>query len=175
MKYLVFSDIHGSLESVEFMLKKLVETNADKCLCLGDFLYHGPRNDLPEDYNPKAVIPLLNSIKDKIIAIRGNCDSEVDQMVLEFSMMEDRHVFDLGKRKLMMTHGHLNLPLVNIDIILSGHTHIPRADREEGIIVLNPGSITMPKNGYDRSYGVLTEDEFIVLSRDEEILMQIEL
>ncbi|SJZ36126.1 phosphodiesterase [Anaerorhabdus furcosa] len=175
MKYLVFSDIHGSLEAAQFIQKKFLEGKVDKILCLGDFLYHGPRNDLPEDYNPKEVFGILNLMKDHILAVRGNCDSEVDQMVLEFPMMSDNYEFMLGDKKVCLTHGHLNIPDKKFDVILSGHTHIPVAEREEGVVYCNPGSISIPKGGYDKSYGVLSEDEFIVLTMDEEILMQIEI
>lgn len=175
MKYLVFSDIHGSLDAAKFIRKKLSDEKIDKCLCLGDFLYHGPRNDIPEDYNPKEVFAILNTLKDKLIGIRGNCDSEVDQMVLEFPMMDDNYIFMMGDKKVCSTHGHIALPNEKLDVVLSGHTHIPVAIKENGVIYGNPGSIAIPKGGYEKSYGILSDSEFIVLTMDEEILMQIEI
>lgn len=179
MKILIVSDIHGSYQSAQCIKKLMVETNAKVCCILGDILYHGPRNDLPEGYDPKKVIQELNSMKDQIIAIRGNCDSEVDQMVLQFPIMADYNYILFEDRKVFITHGHLysveNHPYLNEgDCLLTGHTHVPTANEKEGIYFLNPGSMTLPKENSPRSYGVLDENGFIVYSTDQEILQFIE-
>ena len=171
MKYLVCSDIHGSKGAAEFALKAFEETGCDAILCLGDVLYHGPRNDLPEDYSPKEVIALLNPYADKIIAVRGNCDAEVDQMVLDFALTADYNEFFLKGRKVFMTHGHVYSPehhpgLKKGDVFLSGHTHIPTADRVNGIYYLNPGSCGLPKNNHPKTVAVLTKKDFVIYQED---------
>ena len=161
MKLLVVSDIHGSLFYTKKMVEIMEKEEVDKVILLGDLYYHGPRNPLPKEYNPQAVIQLLNSIKDKIIAIRGNCDSEVDQMVLEFPIMADYNIIPLNNRKLMASHGHIyhekQLPnsLVEGDIFIFGHIHIPVLEQKDGVYILNPGSATLPKENHPNSYGIL--------------------
>ena len=146
MKYLIASDIHGSALYCEKLLKRFDEEKADRLLLLGDLLYHGPRNDLPEGYAPKKVIELLNQYKDVIICVRGNCEAEVDQMVLDFPVMADCCMLSEGKNLIMATHGHIyntesKPKLQKGDILLHGHTHVPDCHREEdGLWVLNPGS-----------------------------------
>ncbi len=175
MKYIIANDIHGSY----YYAKKIVDAytlhQADILLLLGDILYHGPRNDLPKEYNPKKVIPLLNEIKDKIIAIRGNCDSEVDQMVLEFSCLADYTIIVDGARKLFLTHGHIYHPehlphLQKNDIFLFGHIHVPVMEVKNGIHILNAGSISIPKENSQHSYAVLENDTFTLYNDVHEIL-----
>ena len=130
MKMMIISDIHGSYNDLKEVLDIFQEEHVDQLLILGDILYHGPRNDLPEGYNPKKVIPLLNQYKDKIIAVRGNCDAEVDQMVLDFPMRADYIQLYIDGHRFFVTHGHLwneeNLPLLNpVDILMEGHFHRP--------------------------------------------------
>ena len=137
-KLLVVSDIHGAMAGAELVLDALRTHNPDLILCLGDILYHGPRNDLPATYAPKQVIPIMNGLKDRIIAVRGNCEAEVDQMVLEFPVMGDYNILPFLDRKIFMSHGHVygpaKLPVLNEgDIFLSGHTHIPTAHKKDGI------------------------------------------
>ncbi len=178
MKILVISDIHGSLKYTDLALKAFVDHQADQILALGDFLYHGPRNPLTENYSPAEVLVKLNKVKDKIIAVRGNCDSEVDQMVLEFDMFRDHQTFKLGDRTVYATHGHVASPdnLPNLEkgsIFISGHIHLPVAIEKEGIFILNPGSISLPKENNPNSYGILTEDGFTIYDFDSNILKTI--
>lgn len=179
MKYLVVSDIHGALSGAQAMLEAKEYHNIDTILCLGDILYHGPRNDLPEDYAPKKVIEIMNKQKNNIIAVRGNCEAEVDQMVLEFPCMADYNCIPLQNRKVFMSHGHIyspnNLPVLNPgDIFLSGHTHIPTAQKNEaGIYLLNPGSISLPKENHPRSYAILDDERFAVYTLDHKEYMSI--
>lgn len=179
MKILVVSDIHGSYQSAHYIKKLLEETGAKVCCLLGDILYHGPRNDIPEGYEPKKVIRELNDISGQLIVVRGNCDSEVDQMVLEFPIMAEYNYILFDDRKIFVTHGHVYTvdehPKLNDgDCMLSGHTHIPTAYEKDGIYYLNPGSITLPKENNPRSYGVLDENGFIVYSIEQEIIQFIE-
>ena len=153
MKYLVVSDIHGALDSVEFILNVFEEEKCDKILLLGDVLYHGPRNDLPNTYFPKKVIELLNPYSDKIICVKGNCEAEVDQMVLKFQIL-DYYDSVINGIKTHLEHGH-HLDLYHGDslLVLYGHTHIPdNKDSNLGFHLINPGSITIPKNNSSRSY-----------------------
>jgi len=165
--YLVISDIHGALSGAEAMEKAYEIHKPDQILCLGDILYHGPRNDLPEDYNPKAVIEIMNKYAEKIIAVRGNCEAEVDQMVLDFPCMSDYNEFLLNDRKVFMSHGHIYSPeklpkLREKDIFLSGHTHIPMIELTPAGILLNPGSISLPKGGHPRTYAILNRESFTI-------------
>lgn len=165
MKYLIASDLHGSAETCRQLLERFAKEKADRMLLLGDLLYHGPRNDLPEGYAPKEVIGLLNGVKENLFCVRGNCDTEVDQMVLEFPILADYALIDLGGKTLFATHGHRfnaeNLPpLKEGDILLHGHTHVPIWETHGDLLVLNPGSTTIPKGGSQRSYLVLEDRTF---------------
>ena len=158
MKWFIASDIHGSEYYCKKMLDSFEKEKADKMLLLGDILYHGPRNDLPKDYNPKSVIALLNAIKDKILCVRGNCDTEVDQMVLEFPILADYCIITDADKVVYATHGHnYNTeklpPLKKGDILLHGHTHVPVCIPfgNENLYV-NPGSVSIPKEGSAKSY-----------------------
>lgn len=160
MKWFIASDIHGSAYYCKLMLEKFKEEKADRLLLLGDILYHGPRNDLPRDYSPKEVINMLNEVKENILCVRGNCDTEVDQMVLEFPVLADYAVVDLGERLMYCTHGHKFIPdnslkLKEGDIVLSGHTHIPLCEERDGILYLNPGSVSIPKENSQHGYMIL--------------------
>ncbi|MBQ2848245.1 MAG: phosphodiesterase [Clostridia bacterium] len=166
MKYLIASDIHGS----ELYCQKLIEAykneKADRLILLGDILYHGPRNDLPEGYAPKKVIELLNSMKSEIFCVRGNCDTEVDQMVLDFPILADYAIITAGSRLVYLTHGHnfneSNLPpLQNGDILLHGHTHVPNCTEHESYVYLNPGSVSIPKENSWHGYMTLENGRFI--------------
>ena len=180
MKLLVISDIHGSL----FYLKKIIEIFEknlyDKIIILGDELYHGPRNPLPKDYNPKEVAELLNKYKNKIIAVRGNCDSEVDQMVLNFPIRADYNMILWENKKIFITHGHIYnidnpLSIEKGDIMLYGHFHVPMIKEKDGIIFLNPGSISLPKENSLNSFGVFENGNFYIKDMEENILMETEL
>ena len=166
MKILIASDIHGSAYYCQVLLDALEREKADRLFLLGDILYHGPRNDLPRDYAPKEVIAMLNPLKEKLFCVRGNCDTEVDQMVLNFPILADYAILPLGYRVIYATHGHkLNCdnppPLSKGDILLNGHTHIP-ADKDMGTFrYLNPGSVSIPKEQSPHGYMTLENGEFL--------------
>ena len=172
MKYLIASDIHGDLDSANRIFEAFDREKADKLLLLGDLLYHGPRNDLPPTYAPKKVIELLNERRDTILAVRGNCDTEVDQMVLSFPILADYAYLDFDGLTVLMTHGHKfnpeNLPPMSKgEILLHGHTHILACDELEcGIYRLNPGSAAIPKGGNPRSYATFESKLFTVKDLD---------
>ena len=152
MKLLIASDIHGSAYYCGKLMEVLENVQPDKLLLLGDLLYHGPRNDLPRDYAPKQVIPMLSQHQDKIIAVRGNCDAEVDQMVLPFPCMADFAQLDVDGKVFYLTHGHHaspdNLPeLPAGSVFLSGHTHVKMDEMRNSIRCINPGSVSIPKDG----------------------------
>lgn len=160
------SDIHGSYPSCVQMIRKFDEEKAERLFLLGDILYHGPRNDLPAGYAPKEVIKLLNSRKESLFCVRGNCDTEVDQMVLDFPVLADYAVFTAGARLIYATHGHVYNtahlpPLQPGDILLHGHTHVPAWQPfGEDNYYLNPGSVSIPKENTPRSYMTLEEGVF---------------
>ena len=152
MKFVIASDIHGSAHWCSRLMRVLEPEQPDKLLLLGDVLYHGPRNDLPKDYAPKQVIAMLTEIKDKILCVRGNCEAEVDQMVLPFPCMSDYAQLMADGKTFFLTHGHLwnpdNLPaLAGGSIFLYGHTHVKLDKEVNGIRCLNPGSVSIPKDG----------------------------
>ena len=157
MKIMVASDIHGSALYCRKMLDAFELEQADRLLLLGDLLYHGPRNDLPAGYAPKEVIPLLNAQKNWLLCVRGNCDTEVDQMVLEFPIMAESCILWLGSRMVFATHGHhfnpQNPPMLKDgDILLNGHTHIPANQNMGTYTYMNPGSVSIPKEGSVHGY-----------------------
>ena len=166
MKWMIASDLHGSAVYCRRMIEAFEREDADRILLLGDLLYHGPRNDLPEGYAPKEVIPMLNGMKPKLLCVRGNCDAEVDQMVLDFPILADYAVLPVGQRLVYATHGHVhnlkNLPpLAPGDILLHGHTHIPAwTEFGEENLYLNPGSLSIPKDGSAHSYMTLEGKTF---------------
>ena len=161
MKWMIASDLHGSAYYCRKMLEAFEREGADRLFLLGDLLYHGPRNDLPREYAPKEVIPLLNGKKKKLLCVRGNCDAEVDQMVLEFPVLADYAVLSVGRRLIYATHGHIyhvkNLPpLAPGDVLLHGHTHVPAwTEFGQGNLYLNPGSVSIPKEDSPHSYMTL--------------------
>lgn len=177
MKWLIASDIHGS----EYYCKKLLEAfkaeKADRLLLLGDLLYHGPRNDLPKDYAPKSVAAMLNGMKEKIFCVRGNCEAEVDQMMLEFPVLADYALIESKDRLIFVTHGHKYNenslpPLSKGDILLHGHTHIPKCVEHEDYVYMNPGSVSIPKAGSHHGYMTLSNGEFKWYDFDGNLLME---
>ena len=161
MKWMIASDLHGAAYYCRKMLEAFEREGADRLFLLGDLLYHGPRNDLPREYAPKEVIPLLNGKKEKLLCVRGNCDAEVDQMVLEFPVLADYAVLPVEQRLIYATHGHIyhvkNLPpLAPGDVLLHGHTHVPAwTEFGQGNLYLNPGSVSIPKENSPHSYMTL--------------------
>jgi len=153
MKLFIASDLHGSAHWCRRMLQAFRDSGADKLVFLGDILYHGPRNDLPEEYAPKAVIEMLNPLADRIIAVRGNCESEVDGIVLDFPVSADYGVVADENVTMYLSHGHRMVPkMVRGTVYLTGHTHVPLAETVDGYIHLNPGSASIPKEGSAHSY-----------------------
>jgi len=160
MKLMIASDIHGSAYYCNLIIKRFKESKADKLLLLGDLLYHGPRNPLPKDYAPKEVFAALNREKYNIIAVQGNCDADIDQMVLEFPIMADYIVLEVNGLTIYATHGHKHnekdpIPLHNHEILLNGHFHVPACSDHEDWIYMNPGSVSLPKDGSHNSYMML--------------------
>ena len=163
---MIASDLHGSAYYCKKMVEAFEREGADRLLMLGDLLYHGPRNDLPRDYAPKEVIPMLNGLKNKLCCVRGNCEAEVDQMVLDLPVMADYCILPAGEKLIYATHGHIynlkNLPpLAEGDILLHGHTHVPAwTEFGQGNVYLNPGSLSIPKENSPHSYMTLEDGVF---------------
>ena len=162
MKLMIISDIHGSSYYLEKVLNIYKEENYTNLIILGDVLYHGPRNDLPKEYNPKACIKMLKELKD-VIYIKGNCDAEVDDMVLNVTM-EEKKIIELDGKKIFLTHGHHinkdNLPKEDVDFLIYGHFHVPFIMKKDGIIIMSPGSISIPKENSRPSYIKYENEEF---------------
>ena len=171
MKWMIASDIHGSAYYCRELLAAFAREGANRLMLLGDVLYHGPRNDLPRDYAPKKVIEMLNGIKEKLLCVRGNCDTEVDQMVLDFPVLADYAILCAGERVIYATHGHVYNenklpPLQKGDILLHGHTHVPKCVEHEDYLYINPGSVSIPKENSPHSYLVLEDGHLIWKSLD---------
>lgn len=161
MKLMIASDIHGSACFCEQLLAAFEREQADTLLLLGDLLYHGPRNDPPQGYAPKQVIELLNAKKERLLCVRGNCDSEVDQMVLDFPILSDCCVLWVDGLRIYATHGHHDAPLLpEGTVLLGGHTHVPAWELRNGIRYANPGSVSLPKKDGLRSYLTLEDRRF---------------
>ena len=185
MKLMFASDIHGSAFYCRRMLELYKNSGAKRLVLLGDILYHGPRNDLPREYAPKEVIAMLNPLKDELLAVRGNCDTEVDQMVLEFPILADYGLLLVGGTRLYATHGHVYNenhlpPLTDGDALIHGHTHLLEAKEitaEDGrrIKILNPGSVSIPKGGNPATYALLEDGVFTILTLDGDVVRQISL
>lgn len=173
MRYLFVSDIHGSYESAQIIIDKFNKHNCDFIYLLGDILYHGPRNDLPEHYNPKKVVEILNEYAENIIAIKGNCDAEVDQMVLDFEFYE-HYVMGVELIDYLLTHGHhLNEVILDDEkVIIYGHTHIIEKYQKDGRTYINLGSITLPKQNTKRCYGILEGKRFAIYDIDDNLLLE---
>lgn len=162
MKILFFSDIHGDPSSMEFLFERNKDLQADKFVFLGDALYHGPRNTLPEEYNCMKTVEYFNTLKENILAVRGNCDADVEQMLFEYPMMSDYALLHTENAQFFLTHGHIwnektLPPIPSGSFLVHGHTHIPVCKEVEingkKLTIFNPGSATLPKGGYERSFG----------------------
>ena len=166
MKLMIASDIHGSAKWCRRMLEAWKAEKPAKLILLGDILYHGPRIDLPEEYAPKQVIAMLNEMPSELLCVRGNCEAEVDQMVLSFPVMADYCALFMDGHTVYATHGHTHgetnpPPLAKGDVLLCGHTHVPVLNRHENFIYANPGSTSIPKNGSCHSYAVIEDGNMI--------------
>lgn len=168
MKLFIASDIHGSAKYTRELLAAFEREKADKLVLLGDILYHGPRNPLPEEYAPAAVAAELGKIREKIVCVRGNCDSEVDQMVLPFPILSDYAAIYADGVNIYLSHGHRDTPpLSKDDVYITGHTHVPLNSREEGFLHLNPGSVSLPKDEKNtRGYIICEQGLFIFKTLD---------
>jgi hypothetical protein len=179
MKLMFASDIHGSLPAAERVLSLFAQNETDYLVILGDVLNHGPRNALPEGYAPAEVSERLNTVAERIIAVRGNCDSEVDQMLLRFPITAPWQQVLTAKQRLFLTHGHLfgpdNLPPLSVgDVLVYGHTHIPVAARKGEIFHFNPGSVSIPKGGSSASYGMMEDNKLRVLAlNDQRVIAEV--
>ena len=170
MKLMIASDLHGSAYYTRLLLTAMDREQPDRLLLLGDLLYHGPRNDLPREYAPKQVIQLLNARKSQILCVRGNCEAEVDQMVLEFPVLSEFGVVFADGLTLYMLHGHKNLdiPVMPEDILLCGHTHVPTVQKDGDHYYVNPGSVSIPKEGSCHGYMILENRQLRHISLEGE-------
>ncbi|WP_375750811.1 phosphodiesterase [Vibrio sp. HN007] len=179
MKLFFASDLHGCLPTTQETINKYNQSGAEHLVLLGDILNHGPRNPVPEGYQPAQVAELLNEYRDQIIAVRGNCDSEVDQMLLEFPMLMDSSWILLeGGQRIFLTHGHIynsshRPSLREGDVIAHGHTHLPVAEKDGDQFIYNPGSVTFPKGGFERSYGLFEQGKLKVVTFSGEVLREV--
>ena len=164
MKLLIASDLHGGADCCAKLCEIFKSSGADTLVLLGDVLYHGPRNDLPEDYAPKKVIFMLNAISDRILCVRGNCDAEVDGMVLDFDVLTESHTIRDGDLCIFLHHGHHALPDLDAGTaVLYGHTHLVEHHEENGLYFFNPGSVTIPKGGNPPTYMLYENRTFTAL------------
>ena len=174
MKILIASDLHGSAYYCRALLGAVRREEADRVVLLGDLLYHGPRNDLPSSYAPKKVIEILSSLSSSIIAVRGNCEAEVDQMVLPFPVLSESTMIFADSYTIFMTHGHIYTPdkhPAGFDAFFSGHTHIPVLEKRNGITYLNPGSVSIPKGGFPPSYAIWDGGNIEVRNLDDDSII----
>ncbi len=182
MKLLIASDLHGAAPAVERLLRRFDASGAERLLLLGDILYHGPRNDLPDGYAPRAVIAALSPYADRITCVRGNCDAEVDQMVLPFPIMAETATLSVDGRAWFLAHGHRaganptenDLPLLPAgSVVLTGHTHIPTLEKNaDGVWLINPGSTSIPKGGFPASYALYEDGHMTILGLAGEVVME---
>lgn len=175
MIYLFASDIHGSSSATERLLDVFQKTNSKKLILLGDLLYHGPRNALPSQYNPQLVGMLLNKVSNSIICVRGNCEAEVDQMMLSFPALNESAWMMVNDLDIYLHHGHKELPpLPAGTVVVSGHTHIPLLEKRSGLVYVNPGSVALPKGGFEPSYALLDGRSFSIIGlKSGEVLMSL--
>ena len=175
MKILIISDIHGSSYYAEKIREINEKEKPDQIILLGDLYYHGPRNDLTQEYNPMKVAGVLNDLSEKIRAVRGNCDAEVDEMISDFKF-EDCIQMELNGKNVYISHGHIynmdNIPVKQIEIMFYGHYHTGFIEEENGIIFANPGSISLPKNNTENSYMIFEKDKIILKNIDGKIIKE---
>ncbi len=177
MKIMVASDLHGSSYYVKKLIDCFKEEKASLLVLLGDILYHGPRNDLPLEYNPKLCVSMLNDIKDQIICVKGNCDSEVDEMVLDFPILKESSLV-FGNKIIYFTHGHIHNPENPLNapkgsVVFYGHFHIPKYSDVNGVLYVNPGSTSIPKLDDIRSYAIIDHQQITVKTLEKEVVLDI--
>ena len=174
MRYLIASDIHGSYEDAKFIYDKFKTGDFDKLVLLGDILYHGPRNDLPTTYNPKKVGALFNELTESIVAVRGNCDAFVDQMVLDFKILDNKFI-DIADRTYLLCHGHKlkfnREDALKKQIILYGHFHVPSIKEYDSTTYINVGSIALPKENSPKTYAILDELGLNVYTKEDKLYL----
>ena len=180
MKWMIASDIHGSAYWCRRLTQAFRQEKADRLLLLGDILYHGPRNALPQEYAPMEAAKMLNELRAVTVSLRGNCEAEIDQVVLEFPASAEYALLDLGRAVVFATHGHVYNaehlpPLRQGDILLHGHTHVPVFEVHDGWILMNPGSVSIPKNGTPHSYMTIEDGLFLWKDLDGAVFMRHEL
>ena len=177
MKFLVISDIHGSDKYLKKAFEAYKYFKADKLIVLGDFLYHGPRNPIPDGYNPANVANKFNNFENEIMAVRGNCDAEVDQMLINVQIMKTYKIININGLKTCLSHGHIinreNMCEEKIDMLINGHTHLPVLEKVNNIIYFNPGSITLPKQNNPNSFGFIDEKSICIYDFDYKIIKQL--
>lgn len=178
MKYLIVSDIHGSLPALEQVLRVYDEEHCDMMLLLGDILNYGPRNRIPEGIDPKGIADRLNAMKENIVAVRGNCDSEVDQMLLEFPIMSTYAIVCDNGRRLFLTHGHVYneqcMPPCRHDAFFYGHTHLWKLEKQAGAVVCNTGSVTFPKGGKEPTFAIYDNGHITMRTMDGSTIAQLD-
>ncbi len=178
MKFLIASDIHGSAFYAEKLVDIFQKEKADKCILLGDIYNHGPRNPLPNNYAPMRVAEILNGIKEKLIVLKGNCDSAVDTMISEFSFIEDMALVS-GDKTVFLTHGHIynkdNMPYTKFDAVIYGHFHTGFIEKNGSVVVANTGSLSLPKNGTPNSYIILEDNRLYLKDLDGNIIKYVNL
>ena len=182
MKLLIASDIHGDIACATAVINAANEHGIQKILLLGDILYHGPRNNLPENYNPKAVISLLNANRERLLCVRGNCDTEVDQMVLEFPILCDSaQVLDAERNvTLYLSHGHVYSPsklppVTKNTVFLYGHTHVQKIEWVGDVLCVNPGSVTLPKENNPKTYAIYEDGEISIYDFDKNLINSVKI
>ena len=175
MKFLVASDLHGSNFYAEQLKTAFEKEKADVLILLGDIYNHGPRNPLPNDYAPLKVAEVLNGIKDKLVVIKGNCDSQVDTLISEFDFIEDLCLIDSGK-KIFLTHGHVynkdSMPKTRFDAVFYGHFHTGFIKEQNGVVVANTGSLSLPKDGTANSYLIIENGTLTLKDIDGKVIDQ---
>ena len=177
MKLMIASDLHGSAHYCRLLLDAFRKSGADRLVLLGDLLYHGPRNPLPTEYDPPAVSAMLNEVKDRLLCVRGNCDADVDQLVLDFPILADYCILQCGEKTVYATHGHkfgetTPPPLAKGSVLLCGHTHVPKCTEYENYIYMNPGSVSIPKEDSHHGYMIYENNTFFWKDFDQNIIKE---
>ena len=178
MKILIISDIHGSSYYAERIKEIEQNEKPDQIILLGDLYYHGPRNELTQEYNPMKVAGVLNDFGEKLRTVRGNCDAEVDEMISEFRF-EDHILMEINGKKFYFTHGHKYnidvIPYEDFEIMIYGHIHQGFIEEKEGYIFANPGSISLPKCNTKHSYIIIEKNKIILKDVDENVIKEYEI